>query len=268
MVVNLIAQDRPTRNFSLQDVHVKGLQSIADACNQVGVGKFIHVSSAQAVNGALSNISCSRADGEALLRQNYPKSVIVRPSALFGYEDRFLHAIGTFSTFPLGFPVANHGRAKRSPLYIGDLAEGLTRLCLLDSAHIEGQTFDLLGPHQYTLHDIIKIFCYLTVRPEKIVNLSPLLFWLYARLYPEWRRPLFTRDLIKMLQEDEIRLEGSKSWPDLGMNVLELKTLENHALPFVRCYRQLEDFVKALPRLLPPEPLASVPSEQPIRKLQ
>jgi len=252
IVVNLIAQDRPTRNFSLRDVHVDGARSIAEACRETGASKFIHVSSAQATADAASNISKSRAEGEALLRQDHPNSIIVRPSALFGYEDRFLHALGSFVAFPFGFPVVDHGKAKRSPLYVGDLAEGLTRLCQLDSALIHGRTFDLFGPNQYTMQQIIEIFSYLSVRPAKIINLSPPLFWLYARLYPEWRRHLFTRDLIRMLGEDEQRVDESFSWSDLGMKEAELKTLERHAIPFIRCYRQLEDFVRILPPLSPP----------------
>ncbi len=37
----------------------------------------------------------SKAIGEEELRSKYPDTIIVRPSVLFGFEDRFLNAIGS-----------------------------------------------------------------------------------------------------------------------------------------------------------------------------
>ena len=36
----------------------------------------------------------SRAEGEKVLKEEFPKTVIVRATSLFGHEDRFLRAIG------------------------------------------------------------------------------------------------------------------------------------------------------------------------------
>lgn len=94
-----------------------------------------------------------------MLRQKFPDSTIVRSSTLFGYEDRFLRAIGgkphekafiltvgvACSSLPFGFPVVNNGEAKRFPLYVGDLAEGLSRIVRIDSDLVKGKTFGLFG---------------------------------------------------------------------------------------------------------------------------
>ena len=36
----------------------------------------------------------SRAEGEEMLKKEFPKTVIVRSASLYGHEDRFLRAIG------------------------------------------------------------------------------------------------------------------------------------------------------------------------------
>ena len=36
----------------------------------------------------------SRAEGEKILKEEFPESIIVRGGTLFGHEDRFLRAIG------------------------------------------------------------------------------------------------------------------------------------------------------------------------------
>jgi NADH dehydrogenase (ubiquinone) 1 alpha subcomplex subunit 9 len=94
IVVNLIAQDRETRNFKASEVHVKGLKDIAKACEESKVSRFIHVSCGLVSQDSKSVIMKSRAEGERLLKEEFPKSIIVRGSTLFGHEDRFLRAIG------------------------------------------------------------------------------------------------------------------------------------------------------------------------------
>ena len=45
MVFNLIGKNYPTKNFSLFDVNVEGVERIAEACAKYDVDRFIHVSS-------------------------------------------------------------------------------------------------------------------------------------------------------------------------------------------------------------------------------
>lgn len=82
------------RNFKANDVHVVGLRDIAKACSESNVTRLIHVSPATASLGSQSIIMKSRAEGEKMLKEEFPKTVIVRSSSLFGHEDRFLRAIG------------------------------------------------------------------------------------------------------------------------------------------------------------------------------
>lgn len=82
------------RNFKANDVHVAGLRDIAKACVESNVTRLIHVSPATASLDSQSLIMKSRAEGEKMLEEEFPKTVIVRSSCLFGHEDRFIRAIG------------------------------------------------------------------------------------------------------------------------------------------------------------------------------
>lgn len=73
---------------------MKGLRDIAKACAESNVSRLIHVSPALVSKESKSLIMRSRASGEDLLRKEFPDSIIVRSSTLFGHEDRFLRAIG------------------------------------------------------------------------------------------------------------------------------------------------------------------------------
>ena len=89
------------RNFTSDDVHVKGLRDIAKACAESEVKRFIHVSSALISPESKSIIMKSRAEGETKLKEEFPESIIVRGATLFGHEDRFLRAIGGIEIFVL-----------------------------------------------------------------------------------------------------------------------------------------------------------------------
>ena len=67
---------------------------IARACADSNVRKFIHISSAVASPESKSAIMKSRADGVEMLKKEFPDSIIVRSASLYGFEDRFLRAIG------------------------------------------------------------------------------------------------------------------------------------------------------------------------------
>lgn len=73
---------------------MRGLLDIAKACKETNVSRFIQVSCGQVSEDSNSIIMKSRFEGEFKLREEFPDSIIVRSSILFGHEDRFLRAIG------------------------------------------------------------------------------------------------------------------------------------------------------------------------------
>lgn len=44
IVVNLIGREYETKNFTFEDVHVKGARTLARICKESGVERFIHLS--------------------------------------------------------------------------------------------------------------------------------------------------------------------------------------------------------------------------------
>ena len=87
----------PSRNFNFDSVHVAGAKSIAHIAQESGVSKFIHVSHLNASLESTSEFYRSKAKGEIAVREAFPDASIVRPAAMFGYEDRLLNNMA--STF-------------------------------------------------------------------------------------------------------------------------------------------------------------------------
>lgn len=98
VVYNLVGRDYPTKNFTLEDVHVEGAERIADAVAKYDIDRFIHVSSHNANKNSPSEFFRTKARGEDVVRSIFPETTIVRPAPLFGFEDRLLHKLAGVSS--------------------------------------------------------------------------------------------------------------------------------------------------------------------------
>lgn len=72
-------------------MHVAGAKSIAHIAQESGVSKFIHVSHLNASLDSPAQFYRSKAEGEIAVKEAFLDATIVRPAAMFGYEDRLLN---------------------------------------------------------------------------------------------------------------------------------------------------------------------------------
>lgn len=97
VVINLTGRDWETRNFSFDDVHVEGARTIARAAKAAGVDRLIHFSALNAAEKMQpvftktgSKFLESKWKGERAVLEEFPEATIIRPSDIYGQEDRFL----------------------------------------------------------------------------------------------------------------------------------------------------------------------------------
>ena len=81
------------RNFTYEDVNVTTAETIADVCARVGVPRFVHVSHLNAEFDSPSKFYHTKAIGEEVVRDAFPDATIVRPAAMFGWEDKLLNKL-------------------------------------------------------------------------------------------------------------------------------------------------------------------------------
>ncbi|KAG8898072.1 hypothetical protein FRB99_007678, partial [Tulasnella sp. 403] len=91
IVYNLVGRDYETKNFTYEDVHVKGAKSIAEISYANSVSRFIHVSHLNANINSPSKYYATKAAGEDEVKAAFPNATIVRPGAYFGHEDKLLN---------------------------------------------------------------------------------------------------------------------------------------------------------------------------------
>ena len=74
-------------------MHAKGAGDIAHIAAQSGVDRFVHVSHLNAAHDSPSAFYRSKAAGEERVKEAFPNATIVRPSIMYGYEDKLLNNI-------------------------------------------------------------------------------------------------------------------------------------------------------------------------------
>ncbi|KAG1652482.1 NADH dehydrogenase [ubiquinone] 1 alpha subcomplex subunit 9, mitochondrial [Nymphon striatum] len=112
--------------------------------------------------------------GEEAIMDEFPTATIIRPSDMFGMEDRFLrhycHPARTGGILETKIPLWNKGRnVIKQPVYVGDVAEGIIN-CIFDEDTF-GQIYEAVGPKRYQLPDLID-YMYRFLQLESVYHIS------------------------------------------------------------------------------------------------
>uniref|UniRef100_A0A6M2DIT6 NADH dehydrogenase [ubiquinone] 1 alpha subcomplex subunit 9, mitochondrial n=1 Tax=Xenopsylla cheopis TaxID=163159 RepID=A0A6M2DIT6_XENCH len=165
VVINLVGRDWETKNFKFNDVHVEGARTLARACREAGVEKFIHVSSLNTSPNPEghclkdgSNFLKSKYYGELAVKEEFPDAIIFRPGVIFGSEDRFIR----YYAHPWRrhfhyMPIWDNGeKAIKQPVYVSDVAQGIVNA--IRDPDAVGKTFQAVGPRRYKLGELVDYF--------------------------------------------------------------------------------------------------------------
>jgi len=182
VVINLVGilNERWFGGAGFRRAHVDLTRGALQACRSANVTRFLQLSSLKADVNAPSHYLRSKAEAENLIRGQAGDVdwTIFRPSVLFGPGDSFLNRFALLlERIPLVFPLARP-QARLQPVFVDDLVEAMVRA--LHGGTTSRQTFELGGPHQYTLRQIVELVAGLSHRRRWIMGLPDVLGRLQA----------------------------------------------------------------------------------------
>ncbi|KAL6428298.1 hypothetical protein ACFW04_008536 [Cataglyphis niger] len=171
VVINLIGRDWETRNFTYHEVHVEGARRLARLCKEANVEHFIHVSALNVDNKESyvledgSQFLRTKLEGEYAVRKEFPEATIIRPSDIWGQEDRFLSVFSGIMRHHLRtIPIWKKGEAtEKQPVAIYDVAGGITAIAK-DPKNTAGKTYQFVGPKRYKLSELLDWFHRIRIR--------------------------------------------------------------------------------------------------------
>ncbi len=214
VVVNLVGILAERRAHEFRHIHVEGAARIARHAASAGVGRLVHVSAIGADPQGRSHYTASKGAGEMVVRDTFPAATILRPSIVFGLEDRFFNRFAAMAQFLPVMPVIA-GATKFQPVYVGDVADAI--IASLSRADTAGTIFELGGPRVWTFREILAYVMQETGRRRPMVSMPMSIAQLQARFAELLPSKPFTRDQLLMLQHDNVVTPGMPGLPELGI---------------------------------------------------
>lgn len=212
-VINLIAVLHGSEK-RFEQMHVQLPQRIAVAMRQTGVARLVHVSALGADPQGPSMYQRSKARGEAVLQAAGLDLTVLRPSVIFGAEDKFLNLFADLQQFVPFMPLAGSG-TRFQPVWVNDVAAAIVR-CLQDR-HSIGQTCEATGPETFTLGELVRRSGQWagvnSGQGRPVISLPRWVGWLQAlgmEMLPG--EPLMSRDNLASMKVDNV---ASGQWPGL-----------------------------------------------------
>ena len=173
------------------------MKNILDFCAEKKVERFIFFSSFYASMRCNNNYRFAKLESEHDLRNSGMKYVILRPDTIYGHGepkyDTFMNALRKHMV-----PVVGHGKYKRTPCYVWDVATAVHKIITEDN-YPDG-VYEMGSPTAYTWNQMMGLLAReIGVKHYVSVNLPPLLF-----------KTLFTvtraadADQMNTIQEDRV----------------------------------------------------------------
>lgn len=169
VVVNLVGLLAESGKQSFAAIHHEGAARVAEAARAAGASRFVQMSALGADANSPSAYARTKASGEAAVRQAFPDAVIVRPSIVFGPEDKFFNRFATLARVSPALPLIGGGTARLQPVYVGDVAEAIARA--VDGAARAGTTYELGGPDVASFADLMRFILRVTGRKRSLMTL-------------------------------------------------------------------------------------------------
>ncbi|MGY9016352.1 MAG: complex I NDUFA9 subunit family protein, partial [Rhodospirillales bacterium] len=232
-VINLVGVLAERKKQSFKALHVDAAQAIAFAAREADCRAVIHVSAIGASKSALSKYSRSKAAGEAAVQKAFPAATILRPSVIFGPEDRFFNLFGGMARVLPALPLFGGGKTRFQPVYVADVADALVNALYDDGA--SGQTYELGGPEVQSFAELMELLLHEIRRKRFLVSVPFFIGDIQATFLGLLPNPPVTRDAMKSLREDNVVTEGAQTLADLGVQATMMRTI----LPtYVHRYRK------------------------------
>ena len=226
-VVNLVGILAPSGKQTFDDVVADGAHMIAECTKKAGIGALVHVSAIGADDDSTSAYARAKARGESAVLTVLPKSVVLRPSVMFGPDDDFFNKLGAMAAlFPV-MPLIGGGATRFQPAYVRDVAEAVA--IAVEGGAKPGTVYELGGPEVKTFRDCVELVCASTRRRPWLVPLSFPLAKLQAKVLQLLPNPVLTEDQVELLKSDNVvsqaAIDEGRTFAGLGVETTAIEAV-------------------------------------------
>lgn len=219
VVVNLIAILHGNE-MAFERAHVTQVQTILNACDSAGVRRLIHISALGASTEATSLYQRSKARGEALVQRSGLDVTVLRPSVIFGADDRFTNTFARVQALLPVFPVPG-GDTRFQPVWVEDVTRAI--VYAIGNSRTIGQTIEAVGPEVFTLTALAKLVGQ-AAGYDRMVFTQPTALAYFQALFFELLpgTPLLSTDNLSAMEVDNVASGQYPTLPIWGIHPASL----------------------------------------------
>jgi NADH dehydrogenase len=224
-VINLVGILNESRRHSFYSVHFELARKVMQSCWKAGVKRLLHMSALNADAGRGASMYLhTKGEAEDMLHVDAGDDLHVtrfRPSVIYGPNDSFFNRFAKLLKIsPVIFPLACP-KTRFAPVYVEDVAQAF--LLTLENKASFGQRYDLCGPEDYTLSELVTITAEYIGSNSLILPLGNFLSQLQAFFLGMLPGKPFSLDNYHSLQFDSICKENGLK--QLGIEPTALESI-------------------------------------------
>ena len=222
-IINLVGILYETKKQKFNEIHSQFPYLLSNLCSEIGIKNLIHISALGVREKHVSRYMQSKLQGEKNIQNTFRSSVILRPSVVFGPEDKFFNTFASIAQFSPILPLIGGGKTKFAPIYVGDVAKAIVKALELNNS--KPKIYELGGPKNYSFKELMEI---LLSEIKKKRFLLPVPFGLakfqsyFLEMMPN---PLLTPDHVEMLKFNNIVSGEYSTLKDLGITGTTIQSI-------------------------------------------
>ena len=233
VVINLVGILYETKKQKFEDIHIKFPDLLSKLCSELNIEKLVHISALGINETVSSQYMQSKLKGEKNILNNFNRSVILRPSIIFGPEDNFFNQFASLAEFLPALPLIGGGLTYFQPIYVGDIAKSI--VTVVEKEEINNNIYELGGPQTFTFKELMKILLKQIRKKRFLVPIPFLLAKFQAKILQLLPKPLLTTDQVEILKYDNIVTNNYPTIKDLKISP---KTIESVLPDYIWRFRK------------------------------
>jgi uncharacterized protein YbjT (DUF2867 family) len=214
-VINLVGILHENRKQKFKHIHSDFPNLLSNLCSELEIKSLVHVSALGVKEKHNSRYMQSKLQGEKNIQNNFKKSIILRPSVVFGPEDKFFNTFASLAQFLPVLPLIGGGKTKFAPIYVGDVAKAIVKTIQLNNS--ETKIYELGGPKIYTFKELMEILLFEIKKKRFLVPISFTIAKFQSYFLQLTPNPILTPDQVELLKNNNILTNEYPSLKDLGI---------------------------------------------------
>jgi len=222
-VINLVGILHETKKQKFKNIHVDFPDILSKICNEQEIQKLIHLSALGVDQKINSGYMQSKLEGENKIKNSFTNSYILRPSVIFGHDDKFFNRFASLAEFSPALPMIGSGKSKFQPVYVGDVADAILKIVELEENN--QNIFECGGPSIYSFQELMEIMLKEIKKKRLLISIPFGLAKLQAKFLQLFPQPLLTEDQVEILKYDNVLTGQYPNLKDLKISPKKIETV-------------------------------------------